>query len=166
MIKHQASFDVISILLSVSEFGLDLSESEIQILSYLSCLLAMYDGKKYSEWGYEYSITSLNCPYSHDLSESLAILEKQGKVQVKDGYYFVVEETYKLFHKLSPLSLFQTRTKYTRTASSCLADINIAEMRTAVMSFPELSHNRSLKRTTMLFFLRASLKIYIKHIAN
>ena len=52
-----ASFDAIALLNSTQKQLNNASRTEIQLLSYLACLLSIYKNQPVSDWGYDFYCT-------------------------------------------------------------------------------------------------------------
>lgn len=58
-------------LIGSAEAEQGMTISEVNTLSYLACLMSIYDGKPSENWGYKYSVTEFGAPYSASVADAV-----------------------------------------------------------------------------------------------
>src|SRR5215475_4315962 len=79
-VSPEAYFDCLAICRELGKITGGAGELEIVSLSYLSCLLAAYDGQPPSDWGYDFAATKDISPYSAAIASTLQLLVRSGVV--------------------------------------------------------------------------------------
>ena len=118
MSVSQATYDCLYIGKKLQEKVGDFSEGEIQLFAYLSCLLALYDGKNVASWGYFFIKNENGSPFSKDVSVSLKRLTQINCFvdSDKDNYFNMGETGNFFLDKISEYSMNTSREKYLKSA--------------------------------------------------
>ncbi|MGJ8743267.1 hypothetical protein [Polaribacter sp.] len=155
--KHFALFDVLYLGQNLETKIDDFSINEIQILSYLGCLLSIYDGNNSSDWGYFFSKNSSGYPYSIELNNSMEILSSRNMIKQNslNGKYFNTDTAGNEFiDKMSnQLSIYSNRKRYLDASLNCITLAPFGVIRTALLNEPVLA---SAKRKTSVLLLEES----------
>jgi hypothetical protein len=122
MAISQATYDCLFIGSKLQDNIEDFSEGEIQLFAYLSCLLALYDGKNVSSWGYLFIKNKIGSPYSVDISNATNSLKRSNCLidADKDQYYNISEKGGLYLEQFSKHSSNLSRTKYLELALSMM----------------------------------------------
>lgn len=78
---YQATFDLLAIVSRLEGVLCGVTDGEVHLLSYLSCLLAVYRGYPASDWGYPFVRSSWGAPYSPDIQERLVEARARGLLE-------------------------------------------------------------------------------------
>ena len=78
--NYQATFDALALIGRLEDVLMGLTDAEVQLLAYLSCLLSVYRGRPASEWGYSFVRSSWGAPYSIELSRALETAQARGLI--------------------------------------------------------------------------------------
>lgn len=88
----EAIFDALRIAATLDEPLGGASRMEIQRISFLSCLLSIYQAKPVSDWGYRFANTGAGTPFSDQLNEAVGRLlgtaeleESNGRIRITDS---------------------------------------------------------------------------------
>lgn len=178
--KHFALFDALYLGHGLEEKIDDFSLSELQILSYLSCLLSIYDSNNSSDWGYFFTKNESGYPFSIDLEQSLAYLKNKqliNSIKSNSNYNIIEEDGVKFLDKLSEnLSIYSQRKKYLDASLNCISLAPFGVIRNALLKEPVLNSAKRKKSvmllndedfaTTMLYDQFKELKIVLKNDFN
>jgi len=155
--KHFALFDVLYLGQNLETRIKDFSLNEIQILSYLGCLMSIYDGNNSSDWGYFFSKNNSGYPYSIELSNAMELLSNKKMIvqSSKNNEYFNTGATgIDFIDKLSnQLSIYSNRKQYLDVALNCITLAPFGVIRTALLNEPVLT---SAKRKSSILLLEES----------
>lgn len=119
---HYIDFDILYVIYELDKKYNGLLENEIQVLLYLSSLLALYDSNPLAEWGYNF-IGVDNQPYSSDIPKRINTLLKSNYIQStqSDGRYSITKKGESLYKLIRSLSYAKTRVKYLSAAIDSFA---------------------------------------------
>lgn len=155
--KHFALFDVLYLGQNLETKMNDFSLIEIQILSYLGCLLSIYDGNNSSDWGYFFSKNPTGYPYSFELNNAMKMLLSRNMIKqtsLDDEYFNTDIVGNDFIDKMSnQLSIYSNRKRYLDTALNCITLAPFGVIRTALLNEPVLA---SAKRKTSVLLLEES----------
>jgi hypothetical protein len=113
-------------------------ELEVINLSYLGCLLAVYDGQPPSEWGYTFAATKSFAPFSFELAEAIERLRHSGLIEEDtDGFRLTPYGNSELTG-LSSLRRFQGRLTYVRAACQSAMAIPLPLVTGSLAAEPQL----------------------------
>ena len=132
MVNPYAIFDTLYIINQTKlQYG-GISLTELNFLSYFSCLLSLYKGSAVSEWGYTFLKSEHGVPVSAELSDSCNLLTESDELK-KEGICFILTEkgnTQLDFY--NTLSGMQWRKEYLQAACDCLLIESIVEILSAI----------------------------------
>lgn len=125
----------------------DFSEGEIQIFSYLACLLALYDGRESSSWGYIFIKNENGSPYSSDISSGIATLVNNRLLidSDKDSYFNITESGISFFERLAEHGLNKQRTVYLNAAMEMVNFFPYGVLTKAINEEPILKSSRLIR---------------------
>lgn len=155
--KHFALFDALYLGQNLEIKIKDFSLTEIQILSYLGCLLSIYDGNNSSEWGYFFVKNNSGYPYSIELNNAMELLARRNMIvqNSENNEYFNTDVTgIDFINKMSnQLSIYTKRKQYLDVALNCITLAPFGVIRTALLNEPVLT---SAKRKSSVLLLEES----------
>ncbi|GAX88425.1 hypothetical protein [Effusibacillus lacus] len=150
MINPYAFFDCLSIGKRLDKLLGNLSVAEVQLFSYLSCLLSLYKNHPVSEWGYQFAGTKDGSPFSREIEDSFWYLLKMGCLIQKGDYYQLTEKGEQQFILLNRIETNNKRVMYHEAACSSLLSLPVGLIREALFNEPELSRVMKLSSTRHL----------------
>jgi hypothetical protein len=151
MINPLAFFDCLSTLNHLEKTTAKLLKEEIQIFTYLACLLFLYDKKKpVSDWGYFYAGTQEGAPFSLEINDAVDQLFLVGLVEKESDYYQISAKGVSEYQLLSTLSQNLERDRFIDGACSSRLMFPIGFVREAISNEPELKHVKDLVNKKML----------------
>ncbi|AGC75975.1 hypothetical protein LX97_00653 [Nonlabens dokdonensis] len=119
-INPYTTYDVISLVEKLQKLLGDVAEQEIQLFSYLACLLSLYDGKTLTYWNYHFIKNDIGAPYSVQINEAIKLLNRNDMLISDDGYLQITDRGMINFNRLSELNLNADREKYLNASVNCL----------------------------------------------
>ncbi|MFZ2447445.1 MAG: hypothetical protein WAW37_13900 [Syntrophobacteraceae bacterium] len=160
MLNPFAYFDCIAIGLRIQKNLGDVDRSELHLLSYLSCLLSLYNKRPVSEWGYEFAVTQQGHPFSASLDESITILLQNGGLQ-GNGHFFVTTDAgiheYQFFKTLTQNA---EREPFINGACASTLAMPIGTIRHVLSQGPEIKNAVSLSQSRKLLATNALETLY------
>lgn len=151
MTNPYASFDILAILTFIRQQLGNASETELHLLSYLSCLLSLYRKKPVSAWGYEFFCSKMGIPFSSDLSNSLLQLTHYAAVKSEGEYYTITDSGTESFVELQKLEQNKERLPFLEAACSSILSLPIGVVRDALINEPSFSNKKLTGGTRQLF---------------
>jgi hypothetical protein len=152
VINPYSAFDALAISVHMRPSLRSLAFGEMQLLSYLSCLLSLYRGQPVSDWGYRFTGTRDGSPFSPELSDALSALSISGSFKEELGLYELTDHGHSEYTLLRGLTQNSRREIYITGACSATLSLPIGLIRQALLQEP------ALKRTTTLGTARALLE--------
>ncbi|HEY3801979.1 MAG TPA: hypothetical protein VGL61_05200 [Kofleriaceae bacterium] len=137
-----ALFDALTIGVQLTGALGSAGRSEIHLFSYLACLLALYETKPVTEWGYSFAGTQDGSPFSPELNDAIDSLVRTGSLTAKSeaGDFFIVEKTGAQEHAdLRGIESLALRERYLEGACSSLLSIPIGRIRMGLQKEPSLA---------------------------
>jgi hypothetical protein len=83
-ISPEAYLDALIILNDSPKSTIQMTVIEMHLLSYLGCILALFQGSPIGDWGYSYAITTEGFPFSAELECARNNLELRGLVSLSN----------------------------------------------------------------------------------
>jgi len=134
-----ASFDALSIAGALSRSYQSTSLGEIQSVSYLACILSVYDGQPSSEWGYEFAVTETSSPFSVSILNAVDRLEKIGFLQADDGRYSLSPEGDETASSWASMHRFKDRQKYLMGATGAADALPLPALSAGLLEEPQVA---------------------------
>ena len=128
MTNPNAIFDSLFIVSQTSFQCAGISISELNFLSYFSCLLSLYKGIAVSDWGYSFLKSEQGVPVSAELSESCSMLVGAGELENDGVRYCMTPAGESRLKFLRTLSCMNVRTECLQAACDCLLMDSIVEI--------------------------------------
>ena len=146
----EAAFDVMFIADALTEVAGGATDHEIALFSYLSCLLSVYRGRPPADWGYRFTATRLEAPYSDALSTAVKHLQAMGLLHGDKNGVHVTDRGKRELSLLSQLRRFASRTPYLSAACNSALAIPLPMVGTSLSAEPQLSRAIALSSTRPL----------------
>lgn len=83
----EAFFDCLQIASELGDSLSGVSRMDFQRVTYLSCLLSIYQAKPVSDWGYKFANTGAGTPFSDELNDAIAFLSRTGQIFESDSRF-------------------------------------------------------------------------------
>ncbi len=150
MSEALASFDVLRLtdqLMTASEGS---SEGELHTLAYLSCLLAVFDGKQPGWWGYGFTATKAGTPFSVSLRQAVQHALRAGFVSLCDRVLTLSEVGSQELQSISGLTLNSRRQRYLEAAAATALTMPLPAVSDALSYEPGLRGALRFMRTKAL----------------
>ncbi len=128
MTNPSAIFDSLFIVSQTSSQCAGISISELNFLSYFSCLLSLYKGIAVSDWGYSFLKSEQGVPVSAELSESCSMLVEAGELENDGVRYCMTPAGESRLKFLRTLSCMNARVECLQAACDCLLMDSIVEI--------------------------------------
>lgn len=113
--NHNALYDSISIAHKLDDYLDAFKFEEIQLFSYFSSILFVYEGNTSDQWSYRY-IVNKGYPYSSQLQEALDRDLNNGWFERSSDFYRVSARGIDELNKFKKLDAFKPREKYLEAA--------------------------------------------------
>lgn len=151
MFKPEAIYDTIYIGNQLEKKLTDFSQYEIQLFSYLSCLLSLYDGNPIAYWGYGFIKNELGSPFSIDLNESIETLIGRGSLTSSNDSFLKLGDLGKSdITSLSMFPSYQKRLKYLEPACQSIKLLPYGIVKDSIIREPVLKYANSHKNKRLL----------------
>lgn len=150
MISPEATYDALIVVGELADAADGISDSETMLFSYLSCLLAMYDQRAPSDWGYSFVATKTAAPYSDAIVAASESLTRRSMLIAGDEGYWVSDAGRLLSGQLTQLDRFSFRIKYLKAACNSALAIPMPQVGEAVAAEPQLRRAFELASTRPL----------------
>lgn len=133
---------------------------EVQLFSYLACLLWLYERRSVADWGYSFAATDLGAPYSPELDSSIALLVNQRCLETSGGRIELTETGKGYLDALSALDLNKDRMGCLMAACASTAAFSPGMINAALSNIPELRRARHVPMTRALLEEHAVFQLY------
>jgi len=142
--QPEAFFDSLYLSKNLGKELGDIAFSEINLFSYLACLLSLYDANPVSFWGYKFIKNDFGSPYSKELEQSIETsIEMELFEYVDNTFFTITEKGSKIFERLEEHTQYQDRMKYLRTVYECLTMLPYGVVKESISNEPLLSSARN-----------------------
>lgn len=159
VLNPTATFDALFLIARADVPG-GLFDSEIQMFSYLSCLLSLFDGKPASDWGYDFVAVPPLQPFSPDIDIAIKGLASGGLVFSSDAGWLISTiglDELKLWQTLSTL---ENRGRWLSPAVGSIAFHSVASISDRLAREPSLAVATKLGSTRELLEAAALGPLY------
>lgn len=146
----EAFFDCLQIASELGDSLNGVSRMDFQRLTYLSCLLSIYQAKPVADWGYKFANTGAGTPFSDELNNAVAFLAGTGQIEERGGRFVLTETGVALLKTFRKLSSNDGRSACLDAACASMLAVPLATMAQGLDHEPTVvaSHQRS--NSTML----------------
>ena len=149
--SQNAYFDALSISDRLQPTLGPVAPSEIHLLAFLSCLLALYRGRAVGMWGYTFAVTEEGYPFSPDVQAAVDALLQQGVLLADaDGFLAVTNGSTNELALLRSLSTFHERDEYIDGACGSTLALPTGTIRDAVAHAPDVRGALRMGQTRLL----------------
>lgn len=127
----------------------DVSEGEVHLFAYLSCLLFLYSHRSVSEWGYHFAATTEGSPFSTAINLAVNASQTQGylmpSTEVNFGYFRISPIGERRLKQFDRFRTYGLRAKCIDGATESLLALPIGSVRSALLRQREISSSRRLE---------------------
>lgn len=131
MTNPTAFFDALFLGDKLSDLTHGFSRSELQLLSYAGCLLALYDGHPSSDWEYTFISAPSGRPLATDIDEAINTAMKLGLIKAEKELLMITPSGKDELKVLSALGINHQRQKYLNGAADSLLVFSPGNIREA-----------------------------------
>ena len=128
MPNSSAIFDSLYIVSQTSVQYSGISLSELNFMSYFSCLLALYRGNTVSDWGYSFLKSDQGVPVSAELAESCSMLIEADELKNDGVCYGITPAGESRLQFLQTMEYMRSRIECLQAACDCLLTDSIVEI--------------------------------------
>ena len=125
------------------------TQSDIHLFAYLACLMSLYSGKPVSDWGYIFTTTPTQSPFSVEIANSLDLLIKEGYI-IKNTKLIISDTGKIMVDRLGHMSTNKFRTKAIIGSTQALMAIPPGIVREGLHNEPEIGRARSANASRSL----------------
>lgn len=144
-------YDVLSVAINLEKYNGDFNFSEINLFCYFACLLSLYSGKPFSDWGYSFIKNERGVPVSAEISLSIQLFKDSGYlIETTEGYFNITKKGVDFHNQLTQLDRYIERTILIKNACDSLLLNSIGNVRSIINNEPMISatKNSSLRLIT------------------
>lgn len=145
-----AVYDIYFISSELSQREGGVSRAEIHSISYLACLLGVYDGLPVDAWRYEFASTKAGAPYAGAIDQALVLLQATGAITESSGLFSLTERGRSIFRGIRRLPSLSGRERYLDPACSVSLALSLPTVTEAVTNEPQLRVAMSLGQSRRL----------------
>lgn len=149
-LKPIATFDCLFIGSRLQRWLGGFSSAELHLLSYLACLLSLYQRTPIADWSYGFVGTDHGAPFSPEINEAVQELENRGFFfSIKDKLQMtaIAEE---ILTKLENMSIYKERSECLNAATSSIIVLSVGVIREAMNNEPELQRAKQMPQNRVL----------------
>jgi len=143
-ITPEAFFDSLSLAKKLDDFLDGFKTEEIQLFSYFSLILYVYNGSDSASWGYSFIVDEKGYPFSDVLNNAIERHIKNGVFEKRADYYIITGRGVDEFNRFKNLSDFANREKMVNASCTTSILVPFAETRKALLNDPSLSSAKLL----------------------
>jgi hypothetical protein len=133
-----ATYDSLYLIKSLNVYVDQTTLPELHVFAYLSCLLALYDGRPVSEWGYEFVATESTSPFSRDLFDSTQSLVSSGLLRADIDSFELTDDGVTELKQWRRLQRFSERTVYLRGATGAASALPVNAVAQGLAQEPQI----------------------------
>ena len=130
--NSKASFDSLAIVAHLSGAIGPTTRWEIQLFSYLACLMSLYRGNPPTDWGYQFAATESGSPFSFELDTAIDQSIQFGFLEEQHNLISVSRKGGEELNVLYTLSEFYKRLEFIEPACSSTLAMPVGFVRAAV----------------------------------
>ena len=151
-ILPEAYGDCLAVVAKAPKSILPVAIIEMHLFSYLACILALFNGKPISDWGYRFSLTKEGFPFSRQLEEARKRIVEVGLLTVCSDAKILPEEPRfsDEIELLSNLVSFTERCEWIKTATECTLVLPLGSIRYALENIPSVRTAVQLQQNKVL----------------
>ena len=145
-----AGFDVLQLAALQTKNSEGITEGELHTLSYLACLLSVYDGHSVDWWKYRFTATRAGAPFAFALAQALEATHEAGLVIKSERLWTISERGRVDLQQLAPLILNQRRLPYLEAATGTALAMPLPSVASSLSREPGLRRALNFVRTRAL----------------
>lgn len=146
----EAFFDCLQIASELGDSLDGVSRMDFQRVTYLSCLLSIYQASPVSDWGYKFANTGAGTPFSDELNDAIAFLSRTGQILESDGRFSLTPSGAAMLETLRGLSSNGGRSACLNAACASMLAVPRATMTLGLDHEPTVLASRQRANSTML----------------
>lgn len=143
--NSRASFDTLAITARLSAIVGPVSQGEVHLFGYLSCLIYLYKGNPSSGWGYPFLAAMSGAPFSADLDQAIALAIQIGFLEDRNRFLSITALGSAELSAISSLTEFNKRVAYIEPACSSALAMPLGLVRAAVHQVPSIASSSKLQ---------------------
>jgi len=161
----EAFFDSLYLTNSLGRELGDVSFSEVNLFSYLACLLSLYDSNPVSFWGYRFIKNKYGAPYSFEIEKSVNRAKSNGFIQFSDDNYFeLTTDGQDILTVLETHTQYESRLKYLRVSYECITMLPYGLIKESITNEPLItSANNKESRNILIESDSGAISILYNH---
>jgi len=136
-VSYEPVIDTVQ-LVHLADDGAGVRPHEVQALAYLSCVLSVFDGKRVSEWGYNFLATPAGMPYAEAVDSAINDLVAAGVLEAESGSLRLSLHGTEMRSKLVQHQSFEARKRYVDAAASTTLALALPRTTGAIALEPQL----------------------------
>lgn len=134
-----ATYDALYITRHLGLGNENVTLPEIHVFAYLACLLAVYDGRPVSTWGYNFVATESTAPFTNEMLEATDALVSAGLLARDERLFSTTDGGAEELERWQRLQRFKARTRYLRGATGTAAALPINAVTEGLSNDPQIS---------------------------
>lgn len=146
----EAFFDCLKIADALDESMEGASRMDIQRISFLSCLLSIYQSKPVSDWGYRFANTGSGTPFSDQLHEALVRLLSMGRLVDTESRLRISNSGREMLRTLSRLDMSASRAPCLDAACASMLAVPRATLADGIDHEPTIAASHIRSSATLL----------------
>lgn len=146
----EAVFDALNIVATLDKPLGGATRMEIQRISFLSCLLSIYQARPVSDWGYRFANTGAGAPFSDQLNEAVSRLLGTAELEESGGRIRITESGRKMHSMLANFDSLANRPACLEAAGASMLAVPRATMAEGLDQEPTVAASHLRSRATML----------------
>lgn len=144
MINSFALYDSLAIVTKLETILNSCEIQEIQMFSYLSCLLSLYKKQPVADWGYSFAGTKHNAPFSKEIEDAINVSVNFGLLSETNHYIQISSRGANEYLRLSLLQQNKNRDRFIDGACSSILAIPIDILKDSMLNEPGLRISKQL----------------------
>ncbi len=141
MQNPEASFDVLYIVHLLGSALNGISQLQIQKLSFLGCILSMYQGSPSAEWGYSFATTEFGRPICPEITDSLQFFTSSALIREDKGRYTETSQGGLFLRMLLEQTTFRKRGGYVKAACDSALSVSAGTLNQGIDNEPTLANS-------------------------
>ena len=148
--SSESVYDSLFVLDAIGFSANGATPGEVQVLSYLGCLMSVYDGQRAEQWGYSFTATRAGAPYADEIAMSLDQLVRGGFASVDVPLIQISERGRNELRFASTLTLNERRRRFLDAATAAALAMPLPSVADALSFEPGLRRALRFVRTRAL----------------
>lgn len=145
-----ASFDALQLTDQLTATSEGVSEGELHTLAYLSCLLAVFDGRRPAWWGYGFTATRAGTPFAPPVRQAVNDAVRAGFLSLSDRILTLSELGSQELESIATLILNRRHGRYLEAAAATALTMPLPAVSDALSYEPGLRGALRFMRTKAL----------------